>query len=108
VDTLLRAGTDRSALMDLLPDGWKWHRSGAWVVLAAHLFWMASWWRATDAGSAGRRAVAWAAALLAGQTFTGLAFVFLDMPAWSQPLHLLWAMGLLSWDGWLLMRWRRR
>jgi hypothetical protein len=30
------------------------------------------------------------------------------MPAWSQPLHLLWAMGLLTWDGWLLMRWRSR
>lgn len=108
VDALLRTGADRSALMNLLPDGWKWHRSGAWAVLAAHLLWMASWWRASGVGSEGRRSVAWVAALLAGQTLTGLAFVILDMPAWSQPLHLLWAMGLLSWDGWLLLRWRSR
>ena len=108
VDALLHAGVDRSALMSLLPEDWKWHRSGAWAVLAAHVLWMWSWWRASEAGSVGRRAVGLTAALLLGQTLTGLAFVFWDMPAWLQPLHLLWAMGLLTWDGWLLMRWSGR
>lgn len=108
VDGLLHAGVDRPAVVSLLPEDWKWHRSGAWAVLAVHLMWMVSWWRTSEAGSEGRRSVAWVAALLVGQTLTGLAFVFLDMPAWSQPLHLLWAMGLLTWDGWLLMRWRSR
>jgi hypothetical protein len=68
-------------------------------------------WRASVgsslAHSPSRRAVLLATGLLLGQTLTGPAFVFLDMPALLQPLHLMLAMGLLTLDGWLLLRYAR-
>lgn len=111
VDTLLALPTPRTDLMAQLPEWWKGHRTGSWAVLAVHLLWMVPLWRASVgsslAHSPSRRAVLLATGLLLGQTLTGTAFVFLDMPALLQPLHLMLAMGLLTLDGWLLLRYAR-
>jgi cytochrome c oxidase assembly protein subunit 15 len=100
VDTLLKDGLGRPDLAASLADNhllYLIHRSGYWVVLGAHAFWM---WRM---GPFGQRHVLRArnlvAALLVAQLITGLLFAYGAFPAWAQPIHLLMGLGvfLASW-----------
>ena len=100
VDALLKDGLGRPDLAASLADNhllYLIHRSGYWVVLGAHAFWM---WRM---GPFGQRHVLRArnlvAALLVAQLITGLLFAYGAFPAWAQPIHLLMGLGvfLASW-----------
>jgi cytochrome c oxidase assembly protein subunit 15 len=100
VDVLLKQGLDRPDLAASLAESevlYLIHRSGYWVVLLAHAFWM---WRM---GPFGHTHVLWArnvvALLLLAQLVTGILFAYGAFPAWAQPLHLLLGLGvfLSSW-----------
>ena len=98
VDLLVHGGVARAEWLDNLPSWWTWHRTAFWALLAAHF---ALVWPGLKSGSPTRWE--WAVLLvLAAQFATGLAFGWLGMPAWAQPLHLLLAVGLVLTDGWLL------
>ena len=100
VDFLLKQGLDRPDLAASLADSqvlYLLHRSGYWVVLAAHAFWM---WRMGPFGhSHVLRARNLVLLLLVAQLATGLLFAYGAFPAWAQPLHLLLGLGvfLSSW-----------
>ena len=100
VDVLLKQGLDRPDLAASLAESqmlYLLHRSGYWVVLAAHAFWM---WRMGPFGHKHvLRARNLVALLLLAQLVTGLLFAYGAFPAWAQPLHLLLGLGvfLTSW-----------
>ena len=95
VDVLLKQGFDRPDLAASLASNdvlYLIHRSGYWVVMAAHLFWI---WRM---GPFGKRHVLRARnatlLLLVAQLCTGLLFAYGAFPAWAQPIHLVMGVGL--------------
>ena len=101
VDLLLKKGLGRPDLATSLAEShllYLIHRSGYWVVLAAHAFWI---WRM---GPFGQKHVLRArnvvVLLLLGQLATGLLFAYGAFPAWAQPIHLLLGLGvfLTSWS----------
>jgi heme a synthase len=100
VDVLLKQGLGRPDLASALADSqvlYLVHRSGYWLVLAAHAFWI---WRMGPFGHAHvLRARNVVLALLAAQLATGVLFAYGAFPAWAQPLHLLLGLGvfLTSW-----------
>jgi len=100
VDVLLKQGLDRPDLAASLAESqvlYLIHRSGYWVVLLAHAFWM---WRMGPFGHThvlqARNLVA---LLLLAQLVTGILFAYGAFPAWAQPLHLLLGLAvfLTSW-----------
>jgi len=100
VDVLLKQGLDRPDLAASLAESqvlYLIHRSGYWVVLLAHVFWM---WRMGPFGHTHvLRARNLVALLLLAQLVTGILFAYGAFPAWAQPLHLLLGLGvfLTSW-----------
>ena len=100
VDVLLKQGLDRPDLAASLAESqvlYVIHRSGYWVVLLAHAFWM---WRMGPFGHTHvLRARNVVALLLLAQLVTGILFAYGAFPAWAQPLHLLLGLGvfLTSW-----------
>jgi cytochrome c oxidase assembly protein subunit 15 len=100
VDVLLKQGLDRPDLAASLAESqvlYLIHRSGYWVVLLAHAFWM---WRMGPFGHTHvLRARNLVALLLLAQLVTGILFAYVAFPAWAQPLHLLLGLGvfLTSW-----------
>jgi len=103
VDALNHTGVLRADWIGALPDWWKVHRSGSWLVLAVQLTWLVPLRRA-EGGL--RSIVILVSSLLAAQIGTGVLFVNLGMPAWSQPVHLLLAVGLVLTNVWVLMHFR--
>lgn len=99
IDDFVHQGIDRADWISALPSWWKVHRSGSWLVVISQLSWAVPLYR----GSQGRQ---WEASviigLLAVQMLLGMAFSFLEMPPWTQPLHLLAAMGLFMVNFWTL------
>ena len=98
VDGLVHAGVARADWLDNLPSWWTHHRTAFWAVLAVHIAWL---WPGLRSGQPTR----WewiVVILLAAQFATGLSFGLLGMPAVTQPIHLLLAVGLVLTDGWLL------
>ena len=100
VDILLKQGLDRPDLAASLAESqvlYLIHRSGYWVVLLAHAFWI---WRMGPFGHTHvLRARNLVVLLLLAQLATGLLFAFGAFPSWAQPLHLLLGLGvfLTSW-----------
>ena len=100
VDVLLKQGLDRPDLAASLADGqllYLIHRSGYWMVLATHAFWI---WRMGPFGQAHvLRARNIVVILLICQFATGLLFAYGAFPAWAQPIHLILGLGvfLTSW-----------
>ena len=100
VDVLLKQGLDRPDLAASLAESqvlYLIHRSGYWVVLLSHAFWM---WRMGPFGHTHvLRARNVVALLLLAQLVTGVLFAYGAFPAWAQPLHLLMGLGvfLTSW-----------
>ncbi len=99
VDFLSHSGLLRANWLDALPNWWKWHRTGSWLILVVQLFW--AW-----PNRQGIPAARWSMALVLLQMITGILFVFANMPPWTQPLHLALAMALLVGNGWAMMRYR--
>ena len=95
VDVLLKQGLDRPDLAASLAESqvlYFIHRSGYWVVLLAHSFWM---WRMGPFGHTHvLRARNVVALLLLAQLVTGILFAYGAFPAWVQPLHLLLGLGV--------------
>lgn len=95
VDVLLAEGLGRPDLARQLASSqvlYLVHRSGYWVVLLSHLFWM---WRMGPFGQGHvLRARNATLALLAAQMTTGLLFAYGAFPAWAQPVHLVMGVGL--------------
>jgi cytochrome c oxidase assembly protein subunit 15 len=102
VDILVKAGVARGDWLAHLPSNWKIHRSLSWLLVATQLIWIFRVWRGKRGGSFWHRNASRMAGLLAAQMLTGLLFAWADMPAWSQPLHLMLGMGtvLLSASLW--------
>jgi cytochrome c oxidase assembly protein subunit 15 len=100
VDALMHLGIERSDVLDGLPDWWKLHRSGSWVVLTAQLMWI---WPQLKIKSPLGGIARWSLGLIVVQMASGIAFVLLAMPAVLQPLHLLLAVGLLLLNFWALL-----
>lgn len=103
VDLLNDAAVLRNDWIGALPDWWKVHRTGSWVVLAVQLMWLMP---LRDAKGMLRKLMILASSLLSAQILTGVFFVVLGMPAWAQPLHLLLAVGLVLINVWVLMHYR--
>ena len=101
IDFLSHSGLMREDWLDALPEWWKWHRTGSWMILGIQFFWA---WPNRRRFPAARYAMA----LVLLQMVTGILFVFANMPGWAQPLHLALAMALLVSNGWVLMRAGRR
>jgi len=101
VDGLSAAGVFRSDWVAALPDWWKWHRTFSWGVLGANLVWAIPLLKQPKSA----QKIAWTTfALLAGQFLTGVCFVYAEMPAMAQPIHLLLGMGLILANVWALAR----
>jgi cytochrome c oxidase assembly protein subunit 15 len=103
VDLLNHAEVLRADWIGALPDWWKVHRSGSWVVLAVQLMWLMP---LRNAEGSLRTIVRLAATLLSAQILTGVLFVNLGMPAWAQPVHLFLAVGLVLSNVWVLLHYR--
>jgi len=100
IDALLHLGIERPNLLAGLPDWWKFHRSGSWLVLVSQLIWIAPELRKKTAI---KTTAQWSLALIAVQMISGVTFVLLAMPAILQPLHLLLAVGLLLLNFWAIL-----
>lgn len=101
IDTFVHQGLERSDWLSSLPSWWKIHRSGSWAVVISQLAWILPLYRKSD----GRSWEAFGAMGLIGvQMLLGVAFSFLQMPPWTQPLHLLAAMGLFMVNYWVLVQ----
>lgn len=100
VDALVHVGMGRPNLLASLPAWWKVHRSGSWLVLIAQLWWI---FPQLKRNSPLRSTARWSVALISIQMMSGIAFVFLAMPAILQPLHLLLAVGLLLLNFWAIV-----
>ena len=100
VDLLLKKGMGRPDLAESLAESYALyliHRSGYWLVLAAHAFWI---WRMGPFGQSHvLRARNGVVLLLIGQLVTGVLFAFGAFPAWAQPIHLILGLGvfLIAW-----------
>lgn len=108
IDALNHAGILRSDWLGNLPDWWKWHRSGSWVVLILQLAWIWPLWRYLPSRSFGELGMAprMALMLVVAQMLSGIVFVWAGMPAYLQPLHLLLAVGLILTNVWAWMHHR--
>ncbi len=100
VDALLHIGIERPNLLAVLPDWWKYHRSGSWIVLLTQLMWI---FPELKKSTPIQRIAQWALGLIAIQMISGISFVFLAMPAVLQPLHLLLAVGLVLLNFWAML-----
>lgn len=103
VDILNHAEVLRSDWISALPAWWKVHRSGSWLVVAVQLLWLVP---LRHAGGSLRTMVRLTSAVLSAQIMTGVLFVNMGMPAWSQPVHLLLAVALVLSNVWVLMHYR--
>ena len=97
IDLLSHMGVFREDWIASLPSWWKVHRTGSWIILGIQLYWA---WPNRKFLPAARCSIG----LVVLQMFTGIAFVFADMPQWMQPLHLAMALALLVSNAWALMR----
>jgi cytochrome c oxidase assembly protein subunit 15 len=104
IDALLHVGIERPNLLSGLPDWWKFHRSGSWLVLLTQLVWI---FPELKKITPVQRIARWALGLIAIQMVSGISFVFFAMPAVLQPLHLLLAVGLLLLNFWAIINSRR-
>jgi cytochrome c oxidase assembly protein subunit 15 len=95
VDLLVQAGVARTDWLVELPSWWKLHRSFSWLLLATNLAWIWPVWRFKPSGSFWHRGANAMSILLCAQIITGLLFTWFAFPAWSQPVHLVLAMGLV-------------
>ncbi|MBT6163508.1 MAG: heme A synthase, partial [Crocinitomicaceae bacterium] len=100
IDALLHLGIERPNLLVGLPEWWKFHRSGSWLVLVTQLIWIAPELRKKTTI---KTIAQWSLALIAVQMTSGVTFVLLAMPAILQPLHLLLAVGLLLLNFWAIL-----
>jgi len=100
VDALLHMGIERPYLLSGLPDWWKFHRSGSWLVLLTQLVWIIPELRKDTSI---QRIAQWSLGLILIQMISGISFVLLAMPAVLQPLHLLLAVGLLLLNFWAIL-----
>ena len=104
IDALLHLGIERPNLLVGLPEWWKFHRSGSWLVLVTQLIWIAPELRKKTTI---KTTAQWSLALIAVQMTSGVTFVLLAMPAILQPLHLLLAVGLLLLNFWAILASRK-
>lgn len=100
VDAMMHLGLERPNLLASLPEWWKFHRSGSWIVLLIQMLWI---WPQLRPQSPLRGVAQWSLRLIAAQMMSGIAFVVLGMPAVLQPLHLLLAVGLLLLNFWAIV-----
>ncbi len=104
VDAVAATGLQRGQWLEALPSWWKGHRSAAWAVALVHAAWLGPVFRAPE--FRWRSVPAAVAGVLVAQFATGIAFAYADMPAWSQPVHLLLGVLLVVLDLWVLLRLR--
>jgi len=99
IDLLHHAGILRSDWLGALPNEWKFHRSGSWLVALTQLVWI---YPLRSVSGPARITAMMIVGLIAAQMVTGLLFVVADMPKVLQPVHLLLAVGLVLTNAWAL------
>ena len=103
IDLLHHAGVLRSDWLGALPNEWKFHRSGSWLVALTQLVWI---YPLRSVSGPARITAMMIVGLIAAQMVTGLLFVVADMPKVLQPVHLLLAVGLVLTNAWALFHYR--
>ncbi len=103
IDLLHHAGVLRSDWLGALPNEWKFHRSGSWLVALTQLVWI---YPLRSVSGPARITAMTIVGLIAAQMVTGLFFVVADMPKVLQPVHLLLAVGLVLTNAWALFHYR--
>ncbi len=103
IDLLHHAGILRSDWLGALPNEWKFHRSGSWLVALTQLVWI---YPLRSVSGPARITAMMIVGLIAAQMVTGLLFVVADMPKVLQPVHLLLAVGLVLTNAWALFHYR--
>ncbi len=103
IDLLHHAGILRSDWLGALPNEWKFHRSGSWLVALTQLVWI---YPLRSVSGPARITAMTIVGLIAAQMVTGLLFVVADMPKVLQPVHLLLAVGLVLTNAWALFHYR--
>jgi len=103
IDLLHHAGILRSDWLGALPNEWKFHRSGSWLVALTQLVWI---YPLRSVSGPARITAMTIVGLIAAQMVTGLFFVVADMPKVLQPVHLLLAVGLVLTNAWALFHYR--
>ena len=103
IDLLHHAGVLRSDWLGALPNEWKFHRSGSWLVALIQLVWI---YPLRSVSGPARITAMTIVGLIAAQMVTGLFFVVADMPKVLQPVHLLLAVGLVLTNAWALFHYR--
>ena len=103
IDLLHHAGMLRSDWLGALPNEWKFHRSGSWLVALTQLVWI---YPLRSVSGPARITAMTIVGLIAAQMVTGLLFVVADMPKVLQPVHLLLAVGLVLTNAWALFHYR--
>jgi len=103
IDLLHHAGVLRSDWLGALPNEWKFHRSGSWLVALTQLVWI---YPLRSVSGPARITAMTIVGLIAAQMVTGLLFVVADMPKVLQPVHLLLAVGLVLTNAWALFHYR--
>jgi len=99
IDLLHQSGVLRSDWIVSLPEWWKIHRTGSWAVVLTQFLWM---WPLRFSKGRVRRAVMMSLGLIGLQFLSGILFVWIEMPAALQPVHLLLAIGLVTVNTWSL------
>jgi heme a synthase len=103
IDLLHHAGVLRSDWLGALPNEWKFHRSGSWLVALTQLVWI---YPLRSVSGPARITAMTIVGLIVAQMVTGLLFVVADMPKVLQPVHLLLAVGLVLTNAWALFHYR--
>jgi cytochrome c oxidase assembly protein subunit 15 len=85
IDTLSSSDIIRAAWVDNLDMNFYLHRSFSWVILIL----LGSLWYVINKANFPKRQLVILTTLIAIEIFTGIIMAYLDVPAFSQPMHLL-------------------
>jgi cytochrome c oxidase assembly protein subunit 15 len=92
VDFMVKEGLERALWIDSMEGDFLFHRSFSWILLAANiwLFWL------NKKANYGLATLKYILAILLILFITGILFSYAGMPAFVQPLHLLFACIILA------------
>jgi heme a synthase len=92
VDVLLKLATERSVLIDQLPDIFKLHRSFSILVVLVHGLFFYQLFKSKIRNNW----VNFLAGLLAAEILAGILLSYFGMPAGMQPIHLLFSLIMIT------------
>jgi cytochrome c oxidase assembly protein subunit 15 len=92
VDFMVKEGVERALWIDSMQGDFLFHRSFSWILLGANviLFWL------NQKANYGFSSLKYILGILIGLFVTGILFSYAGMPAFVQPMHLLFACVLFA------------